>query len=172
MAILTTEIDTFLSGGAANSDPDNSLGGVRSTTTELNPVVSEENLFNNVDGTEAAAGSVKFRGLYFENENASISLVATKIWFSTQTPSGDTVIAMALSAEGLNTTMEGPLANEDTVPATVSFTEPATKAGGLSMGTVPSLQDYGFWVRRTVTGGASAFDDDDWAYTIEGDTVA
>ena len=172
MAILTTDVDTFLSGGASNSDPNASLGGIRSTTTELNPVVSEENLFANVDGDEASAGSVKFRGLYYENGHASLTLEATTIWISTTTPSTDTVIAMALADEGLNATMEGPLANEDTVPATVSFTSPATKAGGLVMGNVPTLQHFGFWIRRTVTAAASAFNDDDWAYTIEGDTAA
>jgi len=170
MAILTTDVDTRLSGGAGNSDPDASLGGVKSST-ELSPTVGEENLFSNVDGAEAAAGSTKYRGLYFHNGHASLTLESTFIWFSTQTPSTDTIIAMALAGEGLNATME-TVADEDTAPVGESFTEPATKAGGLNMGNVPFSQHFGFWVRRIVTGSASAFDNDDWAYTIEGDTAA
>lgn len=125
MAILTTDVDTRLSGGAGNSDPDASLGGVKSST-ELSPTVSEENLFSNVDGAEAAAGSTKYRALYFHNGHGSLTLQGTTIWFSTQTPSGDTVMAMALAGEGLNATME-TVADEDTAPVGESFTSPATK---------------------------------------------
>lgn len=171
MAILTTDVDTFLSGGASNSDPDLALGGIRSTTTELAPAVAEENLFNNVDGAEASAGSTKYRGLYFENGHASLTLESTVIWIPTQTPSTDTSIDIALAGEGLNATME-TVANENTAPVGETFTGPATKGAGLSMGNVPTLQHFGFWVRRTVNASASAFDNDDWAYEIEGDTAA
>lgn len=40
------------------------------------------------------------------------------------------------------------------------------------MGNVPNGQHYGFWIRRIVSPAASAYDNDDWAYTIEGDTDA
>jgi len=170
MAILSTDILTRLSGGACNSNPDCSLGGIISTTV-LSPTVAEENLFNNVDGAEASAGSTKYRGLYLLNNHGSLTLENTVIWFTTQTPSADTVIAMALAGEGLNVTMES-VANEDTAPVGESFTSPATKGAGLSMGNVPFSQRFGFWVRRIVSAAASAQDNDDWAYRIEGDTAA
>lgn len=170
MAILTTDVDTHGSGGAAESDPDLWLGGIRSTT-ELSPAVSEENLFNNVDGAEASAGSTKYRGLYARNGHGSLTLEATVIWFTTQTPSTDTSVEMALAGEGLNATME-TIANEDTAPVGEVFTSPATKGAGLSMGNIPTVQHFGFWVKRIVTAAASAFDNDDWAYRIEGDTAA
>jgi len=170
MAILTTDVDTRLSGGVGNSDPDLSLGGVKSTT-ELSPTVAEENLFSNVDGAEASAGSTKYRGLYFHNGHASLTLTATVIWFTTQTPSGDTDVAMALAGEGLNATIE-TVADEDTAPVGETFTAPATKGAGLSMGNVSFSQHFGFWIRRIINAAASAFDNDDWAYRIEGDTAA
>ena len=40
------------------------------------------------------------------------------------------------------------------------------------MGDVPTLQHFGFWTERNVDAAASAFDNDDWALTIEGDTIA
>lgn len=171
MAIVSTDLLARLSGGASNTDPDLSLGGVMSTSTVLAPAVAEENLFNNVDGAEASAGSTKYRALYLLNNHGSLTLENTFIWFSTQTPSTDTVIAMALAGEGLNVTME-TVADEDTAPVGETFTSPATKAAGLSMGNVPFSQRFGFWLRRIVTAAASAFDNDDWAFQIEGDTAA
>lgn len=170
MAILTTDVDIHGSGGAGESDTNLWLGGVRSTT-ELSPAVSEENLYANVDGTEASAGSQKYRGLYFRNGHASITLEATTIWISTQTASPDTDVKIALAGEGLNSTIE-VIADEDTAPVGESFTAPATKAGGLVMGDVPTLQHFGFWTERNVNAASGAFNDDDWALTIEGDTVA
>lgn len=170
MAILTTDVDVHGSGGAGESNPDLWLGGVRSTT-ELSPTVGEENLFSNVDGAEAAAGSTKYRGLYFRNGHGSLTLEATTIWFSTQTPSTDTSVEMALAGEGLNATIE-VIANEDTAPVGEVFTAPATKGAGLVMGNVPTVQHFGFWIKRIVTAAASAFDNDDYAWTIEGDTAA
>ena len=170
MAILTTDIDTHLSGGTCNSNPDLSLGGVRSTT-ELSPCVAEENLFSNVDGAEACTGSTRYRGVYFRNGNACLTLTSTKLWISTVTPSTDTVIAMALAGEGLNATME-TICPDTVAPVGECFTSPATKACGLCLGSVPTVQHFGFWLRRIVTACASAFNNDDWAYTIEGDTAA
>lgn len=171
MAILTTDVDIFLSGGASNSDQHAALGGIRSTTTELNPVVGEENLFRNVDGAEASAGSIKFRGLYFENGHASLTLEGTKYWIITQPTNAKVDIDIALAGEGLNATME-TVSDEDTAPIGETFTAPATKAAGLSMGDVPTLQHFGFWIRRTVTSGALAQNDDDYDWRIEGDTAA
>jgi hypothetical protein len=171
MAIVATDLLLRLSGGAAESDPDNALGGVMSTTTVINPAVAEENLFNNVDGAEASAGSTKYRALYLLNNHGSITLSNSVVWLPTNTPSTDTVIAMALAGEGLNATME-TVANEDTAPVGESFTSPATKGAGLSTGNVPFGQRYGTWYRRTVTAAASAFDNDDWAVEWEGDTTA
>ena len=170
MAILTTDVDVYGSGGTGETDSDLWFGGVRSNT-ELAPAVAEENLYANVDGTEAAAGSQKYRGLYFRNGHASITLEATTIWISTQTASSETDVKIALAGEGLNNTIE-IIANEDAAPSGETFTAPATKGGGLVMGDVPTLQHFGFWTERNVDAAASAFDNDDWALTIEGDTIA
>lgn len=129
MVILTTDVDTRLSGGASESDPDNSLGGAKSSV-ELSPTVAEENLFNNVDGAEAATGSTKYRGLYYHNAHGSLTHQSVVIWFSIQIQSSDTVMAMTLAGEGLNATMES-IADEDTAPVDETFTSLATKGTGL-----------------------------------------
>lgn len=171
MAIVATDLLLRLSGGASESDPDNALGGVMSTTTAISPTVAEENLFNNVDGAEADAGSTKYRGLYLLNNHGSITLENSVVWLPTNTPSSDSVIAIALAGEGLNATMES-VADEDTAPVGESFTSPATKGAGLNTGNVPNGQRYGVWFRRVISAAASAYDNDDWAVEWEGDTVA
>lgn len=171
MAILSTDLDLRLSGGACNSDPDCALGGVKSNTA-ICPAVAEENLFNNVDGAEASAGSTKYRGLYLHNDHGSITLANSVVWLPTNTPSADTEIRIALAGEGLNGTME-TVADEDTAPCGESFgCPPATKGAGLSTGNVPTMQHYGIWLRRVVSSCASAQDNDDWQIEWEGDTTA
>jgi len=172
MAILSTDLLLRLSGGACNSNPDCALGGIKSTTTSICPTVAEENLFNNVGGAEASAGSTKYRGLYLHNNHGSITLANSVVWLPTNTPSTDTEIRIALAGEGLNGTME-TVANEDTAPVGEVFcTPPATKGAGLSTGNVPSTQHYGVWFRRVVSACAAAFDNDDWQVEWEGDTTA
>lgn len=169
MAIVPADIHQRLSGGAGNSDPTLSLGGIVSTTQIVS--ASEENTFANVGAQEANDGSTKYRGFYVLNNHGSLTLESTVIWISSQTPSGDTVVAIALAGEGLDQTME-TIANEDTAPVGETFTEPATKAAGLSMGNIPFGQRFGWWIRRIVTAAASALDNDDYDISVEGDTAA
>lgn len=171
MPILNTDLLLRLSGGAGNTDPDLALGGVMSTSTSISPTVAEENLFNNVGGAEASAGSTKYRGLYLLNNHGSLTLSNSVVWIPTQTPSASTIIAIALAGEGVNATME-TVANEDTAPAGESFTSPATKGAGLSTGALTFGQRFGVWIRRIVSASAGAQDNDDWALEWEGDTPA
>lgn len=170
MAILATNLILRLSGGASNSDPDLALGGVMSTTTAISPTVAESNMFADIEAAEALAGSTKYRGEYLLNTHGTISLTSSAVWISTQTPSTDTIIAIALAGEGVNATME-TVADEDTAPIGESFTSPATFGAGLSTGTVAAGERYGVWVRRIVSAVASAYDNDDWALSWQGTTT-
>lgn len=154
-----------LSGGAANTDPNLSLGGVMSTST-----TAGSTFFDNVTGDESAAGDIEYRGVYVLN-NGDVDLQSAFVWIQSNTPDTDTTVAMALAAEGTNATM-ATIANENTAPATVSFTTPSTKAGGLSIGTLAAGQRYGVWTRRTVNAGAAAFNNDTFTLRVEGDTAA
>jgi len=59
--------------------------------------------------------------------------------------------------------------NEETVPATVTFTTPANYAGGLAIGSLDAGDYRGIWVKYIVGSSASAVLD---AYTlgIQGDS--
>lgn len=170
MPILTADIVFRLSGGAANTDPNASLGGARSTAG--GGVITSgvaNNLFDNVAGDEHAAGAdTEYRGFYVLNNHGSLSLQSPKFWIDSLTSSADTEFDIALAGEGLNATME-TVANESTAPAGEVFTRPTTKGAGLSLPTIPFGQHHGLWVRRTVNQNAAAANDTG-SLRVEGDT--
>lgn len=170
MPIVSADITYHLSGGAANTDPNASLGGARSTagggviTTGV-----ANNLWDNVAGDEHAAGAdVEYRGIYVRNAHATLSLQNPKLWIDSLTSSADTEFDLALGGEGLNGILE-TIANESTAPVGETFTRPVTKAGGLAPVTIPATQHYGFWIRRTVNQNAAAANDTG-SIRVEGDT--
>lgn len=169
MPIVSADIHQRLSGGALNSDPHASLGGIKSSTQIVDNTF--ENLFRNVPGDESAVGSTKYRGVYVHNDHGTLTLKSTKIWFEAQTSSPDTSVEMALAGEGLNATME-TIADEDTAPVGEVFSAPANKAAGLLMGDIPPGQHFGWWCKRIVNIGAAAFAADTFVVKVEGDTDA
>ncbi len=124
MAIVAGDIEFRLAGGASNSDPNASLGGVLSTTTEITDA-TVENLFDNVTGDESTPGDTEYRSFYIQNAHGSLTYQLPKIWISTD----NTRIDMALADEGVNVTME-TIANESTAPTGGSGT-----AGTIAMST-------------------------------------
>ncbi len=174
MPIVAGDIHHRHSGGAGNSDPNASLGGVKSSTQITDATV--ENLFANVTGAQAAAGVTHYRCYYIHNNHGSLTLESAKTWIETQTPSTDTVIAMGLDPAGVGngstTGVATTIANEDTAPAGVTFSEPSNEATGLVIGNIPTQQSIGNWLRRTVTAGASAFNNDSAVLRTRGDTAA
>lgn len=169
MPIASSDIKLYLSGGAANSDPNAALGGAISSTEVTDN--SLHNLFDKVTGAEGAAGDIEYRCVYIKNTHGSLTLEAAKVWIATQTPSGDSAIAIALGGEGENGTAE-TIANENTAPSGESFSAPTDYAGGLSLGDLEAGNHYPLWVRRTITAGAAAYNSDSVVLGIQGDTAA
>jgi hypothetical protein len=175
MPVLSSEIQMFLSGGASNTVPNSSTGGVRSSQQVVNATL--ENLFDNVSGAEASAGLTEYRGVFIRNTNASITLETAKIWVQTVTPSIHTEIAIVLdsAATGATATMSGgtPLANTTTAPTTItgSFGTPTSEATAVVIGNIPAGQQKGVWLRRIVTAGATAFPSDGAVLRVQGDTA-
>lgn len=167
MPIVEADIVFRFSGGAANSTPGLSLGGVKSS--EVIPETLH-GLFDLVTGTEGAAGDIEYRGVYVHNAHGTLALLAPVLWIFDQ-PDGDSTFAIALADEAVNATME-TIADESTAPSGPSFTAPASKAAGLVIPDIPAGQHKGFWIRRTVSAGADAIDSDSTTIRIEGDTAA
>lgn len=97
MAIVSTDIQYRLSGGAANSDPALSLGGVKSST-------AASNYFDDVSSAEASAGDTEYRCVYVHNAHATLTLIGAKVFIQTNTPSGDTDVAIGLGSSAINGT--------------------------------------------------------------------
>lgn len=166
MAVLSSDIKFYLSGGGANTDPAASLGGAISTT-EVNPAT----LFDTVDSAEAASGDVEYRCIYIKNTNGTDTLLAAAAWISSNTPSADTVLDIGLGTSAIDGT-EQTVANESTAPAGVTFSAPSTKATGLSIGDMTAGQHKSLWIRRTVSAAASAYNNDGATINAGGDTGA
>lgn len=172
MPIEAADIKFYLSGGAGNTDPDASIGGARSTTEIV--AATQHNLFDIVSGAEAAAGDIKYRCFYVRNDHPDspgLTLEAAKAFIQTNTPSTDTDVAIGLDPAGINGTAATP-ATENDAPAGVSFSQPSTYVGGLSIGNLAVGDFQAIWVRRTVGAGAAAYNNDGATIRVQGETAA
>ena len=162
MPIISSDIIYRLSGGAANSDPALSIGGTKSS------VAAGATLYDDVSSVEAGAGDTEYRCVYVHNAHATLTLIGSKVWIQTNTPSANTDVAIALGGAGLNGT-ETAVANENTAPSGPSFTQPSSLAAGLTIGDLAPGDHYPLWVRRAVTAGA-AVAADNFTLRVQGDT--
>ena len=169
MAITASDILIRLSGGSGNTDPNASLGGVMSTSTNVTDN-SSHNIFDVTSGAESTAGDTEYRGLYVLNNHGSLSMTSTKIWVDSETSHSGADIEIALAGEGVNATME-TIANENTAPSGETFTDSATEGAALSMGTIASGQRYGFWIKRAITAGTAAKTNYSFVIKVKCDTA-
>lgn len=152
---MAAALQARLSGGAANTDKNASLGGARSTAGGglIPAALTANSIFDDVAGAEEQAGDVEYRCIYIVN-SGDVDAQNVKVWL-TDTADAETTIAIALAGEGLNGTAE-TVANENTAPVGEAFSTPTTEGTGLNMGTIPAGQQYGLWFRRTVNAAAGA----------------
>lgn len=151
MAIVAGDIDSYLSGGASNSDVNASLGGAKSSTAWTGGTLHD--LFDKVTGDENAASDVEYRCVYYQNNHATLSTDNGKLFVQSQV-SGGASIAIGIDPAGKNATAV-VAADEDTAPSGVSFSTPTDRDNGL---TIPDLDpgDYiAVWFRRTAANSAA-----------------
>ena len=170
--IETGDIKIYLSGGASNTDPNASLGGVISTTELVDNTL--HNLFAKVSASEAETGSTKYRGVYLKNENGhTLTLQDAVAYIESQTTSGDTSIEIAVADEAIDTEME-TLTDEDTAPASISgdWVSATGTAAGSSIGDLADGSYRGIWVKRIVNASASAYGNDTAQIAGRGETTS
>lgn len=172
MPIAASDIQYRLSGGTSNTDPNAALGGAMSTAGGgLITTDTLNNVWDNVSGAESSSGDTEYRCIYIKNNHGSLTLTGAKIWISSQTPSSDTSIEIALGGEGLNGTAE-TVANENTAPAGESFSSPSSFGAGLSLGNMASGNTYPVWIKRIVGSSAAAANADAYTLSVQGETAA
>ena len=156
MAIVSGDIDFRLSGGAANSVPSAALGGAKSSVEVVTNVV--ENLFPNVTGTQSAAGLIDYLCIYYHNSHGSLTANNSKVYITSNTTSTGDTLDLAVGTSAVNAT-EQTIASITTAPTGVSWVTNATDyATGVALGNIPAGQHRALWIRRTVTAGAAAKD--------------
>lgn len=141
-----------LTGGAANSDPDLSLGGVSSSTqvsaTALN------NIFDDVSAAEALSGDTEYRAIDVYNAGDATAS-GVEICMSTITSSTDSDLAFGLEATPTGSTTS--IANESTAPDLTAGTAFAsfTSASKLTLPDIAAAAYVRLWIRRTIGVGAT-----------------
>jgi len=141
----------YLSGGAANADPDASIGGAISTTV-LSPTALN-NLFDDVSYAEATAGDVEYRCVYIKNTGET-TWTTPDMWIVQSPTSEDTTMAIGLDPAGVNGTADTP-ANESTAPSGVTFSSPITKGTGIALSSLTENDYQAIWIRRTIAAAAA-----------------
>ena len=173
MAITSSNIKFYLSGGTSNTNVNASIGGAISTTEVTDN--SLHNLFDKTLGTESTAGDIEYRCIYVKNTHASLELELAKIWISTNTSSPANVIAIALDGAGKGGTAETET-DENVPPTGETFSNPTAYSGGLSLDGGGTGLGYGvsypIWIRRTIAAGATAVDNVTFVLSVQGDTAA
>lgn len=147
MGIEATNILFYLTGGAGNSDPNLSLGGVTSNTLAGETL---HDLFDYVNPDEALAGDTEYRAIDVKNTHGTDTAYGAVLYVSSQTTSGDTSFAIGYDT-GTQT-----VANEDTAPSApaITFSTATDKATGIALGDIGPLGKKRIWVKWIV--GASA----------------
>jgi len=147
---MASEIGLYYTGGAANANPDLSLGGTLSSVALLTPALN--NLFDNVLPTDiVAAPHVSYRCIYLWNTGADTAL-HVQVFF-TDTPNTESVLAV-----GFDSTSQS-IANDTTAPVGITFTE-SDIVTPLSLANMASAGVHRIWIRRTVDQGAANLNDD------------
>ena len=158
-----------MSGGSANSNVNASLGGAKSSVVLVDNTI--DNLFADSLGPETLAGSIKYRALYYHNAHATLTALNAKLYVTANTPSTDDTIDIAVGTAVINATEQGPVTDENTAPSGVSWSAPSTYATGLALGDIPAGQHKAFWLRRTLTGPGSAYDNDTLTFEVGVDSA-
>lgn len=170
MSIITNDLKFYLSGGTTNVNPNNSLGGARSTVgggVQVSGTLN--NMWPDIGNVESADGSTKYRCIYVRNDNVEFTWSNAKIWVSTLTASTSDEIDIAIGSAAINAT-EQTIANETTAPTSVTFSRPTTKGTGLNIGTLTAGQHRSIWLRRVVQPGATQISNNFYILAVEGET--
>lgn len=130
-------------------------------------------LFADITGAQNAASQVDYAGLAILNNNGANSAENSVAYISSEVAGGASVAigadTTAASAKGSASAQLLTIANNTTAPAGVTFSSPTTAATGVSLGTIPTGNVKGLWVRRTAA-NSSALSADGVTLAVQVDT--
>ena len=150
---MASVLDYRYTGGAANANPNLSLGGVTSSVSVNS--VALNNLFANVSPNEIVTGDdVKYRA--FDIKNIGDVTAYNMEFFLTDTTNTESILAVWYDSSGSLS-----IVDEDTEPAGAAgnWTTPVI-GSKLSLPDLAAGSYHRIWIRRTVDQGASPLNDD------------
>ena len=138
---MASDLTFHYTGGAANDDPDLSLGGTGSS--ELLNTTALNNLFDNVNPDEIdTAPLVEYRAIDIVNDGDAEAHHIE--FYFTDTPNVESIVACWFDATGTQS-----IADEDTEPIGASWTTPLY-ASKLAFSDLAAAGTYRLWIRRTI----------------------
>lgn len=161
MPITASDI-LYKQSGAAN------LGGAISATDVSTAL---HGLFDVVSGSESLDGDVEYRCIYVKNAHATLTLYNAVAFIQSNTPASDTTCDIGVGSAEISG-VEQTVADENTAPADVSFGAPSSYSTGYPLGDLDPGQHKAIWIRRTITAGAPAYNNDGMTLAVQGDTAA
>jgi len=167
MPISSSELKLYLSGGAANSDPNAALGGAVSSVEIVDATI--HNLFDKVNASEGDAGDTEYRAFYVKNTHGALTLSNAYIYIETNSPSPDSAITISVATETGSPIQT--IANENTAPSTQTFVTADGFANQLSLGNLAAGAVKGVWIKRVISASADAYSSDNVVIAIGGETV-
>lgn len=157
---------------APTNDSTGSLGGFTSTTAL---VAGANGLFDDVSGSENAAGTVEYRAFDVLNNHATLTLQNAVVYLSSEVAGGASI---AIAVDNIGPVAKGAasqgasITTSQTAPTGVgAFSSPTTVGTGLALGNIGPGQIRRVWVRRTPANTA-ALNNDGVTFAIAGDTAA
>ncbi len=137
-----------LSGGAGNTNPNFSLGGVISTTTIIDAV--DNNLYDDITRKETLISKTEYRSFYVKNTDASLPVHGAYLFFD-EFPT-KSIVTMGLdpigSGDGVASGVAQLIALEDTAPTGVTFESAGEFTFKLALPTLKPLESQAIWIRR------------------------
>jgi hypothetical protein len=165
MPISSSDIQKFLSGGSANTNPNASLGGIISNTQIVDNTLN--NLFDVVVGSESKAGDVEYRCYYVKNNHATLTLMNPGVYIQSNTPSPTTEVKVSVASEVGSPVQSIP--NENTAPATQTFVLADGEANIVTFGDLAPGEVKAIWVEWTIGADTEAILDQ-VEIVVRGDT--
>ena len=158
---MAATINLHLTGGAANADPNLSLGGVHSSVQMSG--VAMNNLFDDVGAAEAVAGNTEYRAIDLTNAGDALATVVTA-FMDPDSSSADTQVDFGIEASPIGSTLS--IADESTAPAGVAFAH-YTAAAPLAVPDIAAGAYARLWVRRLVGAAAGNSNNDSGIIVVE-----
>lgn len=171
MSVLASDIllkYSVGSGSAGNSTAgtrDTSLGKYISTTQVAAPPNA---FFDDVLSAEASSGDTEYRCIFVHNSHATDSALNVAVTIQSEVSGGgstqigvDTTAASAVGSSSAQAV--GPVADENTAPAGITFGSSAT------IGTLAAGQCRAVWLKRTVAAATGPLVGDGFTFHVAGD---